>query len=73
MIHYNYNHIKLSDKDKMPMVYVLQIVALYNAKLMGWKIEKIGNRKYMLSKKMILTDNELTNFLSELINTPGVI
>ena len=34
----------------MILLYIIQIVSLYNAIVLGWKVRKIGNNKYELTK-----------------------
>jgi len=60
----NYNDIKINNytrQEKQLLIYIIQIVTLYNASVRGWKIKKIGMRKYMLSKH-INKFNKLNNF-----------
>ena len=38
--------------DKHIIVYILQIITIYNAIKYGWKIRKIGYKTYELSKKI---------------------
>lgn len=40
------------------ILYILQITTLYNAMVMGWKVKKIGDKTYELSKKI----NEVGEF-----------
>lgn len=42
------------------MLYVLQIVSLYNAIILGWRVKKIGMNTYELSKN--IDDNFDFNF-----------
>ena len=36
--------------NKDILIYIIQIVSIYNAILLGWKVRKIGNNKYELTK-----------------------
>ncbi len=54
--------------DKSLLIYILQIVAIYNAIMDGWKVKKIGIRKYELSKKINNSEDiELNYFLKKLV------
>ncbi len=54
--------------DKSLLIYILQIVAIYNAIMDGWKVKKIGIRKYELSKKINTSEDiELNYFLKKLV------
>ena len=66
MVYYDYNKIELSKTEKSVVIYIIQIIALYIAKLMGWEIKKIGSRKYKLSKH--IDDVDLTDFLQLLLS-----
>ena len=55
---YDYNNIKIPNNDKSLIIYILQVVTLYNAMIQGWNIKKIGKRKYKLSKRI----EHLSNF-----------
>ena len=51
--------LKLYNCNKTKLILcILQITTLYNAMQLGWKVTKIGNRKYELSKKI----SEINNF-----------
>ena len=41
------------------IIYIVQIVALYNAALLGWRIKKIGVQKYKLSKHIDLAHQDV--------------
>ena len=43
-----YSIISIMNKDII--FYIIQIVSIYNAILLGWKVRKIGNNKYELTK-----------------------
>ena len=61
---FNYNDIKINNhtsQERQLLIYIIQIVTLYNASIRGWKIKRIGTRKYMLSKH-INKFNKFNNF-----------
>jgi len=45
------------------LLYLIQIISIYNAILMGWNVKKLGKNTYELTKKMDVSDNNLTNFI----------
>lgn len=50
------------------ILYIIQIATLYNAKLLGWNIRKIGERKYELSKELENPKTfHLDKFLSQIV------
>jgi hypothetical protein len=52
------------------ILYILQVTTLYNAMILGWKVRKIGNNKYELSKKMEnQTDFDLKKFVDSISNS----
>lgn len=51
------------------VLYVLQIMSIYNAIIMGWNVKKIGSNKYELTKKYITGQNiELTDLVNKLVS-----
>ncbi len=55
----NYYHIFL--------IYMVQIVVLYNAAMLGWEINKIGEKRYLLTKDLKdLTDFEFNVFVQKI-------
>ncbi len=56
------------DKSIVLYIYIMQIVAIYNAMMMGWQVKKIGQRKYELSKKINeLQDFKFDSFINDII------
>ena len=53
--------------NKSLRIYVLQIIVLYNVILMGWTVEKIGTRKYALSRRIAIYNFDLTEFLHNIV------
>lgn len=46
------------------LVYLIQIVSIYNAIQMGWNVKKISGNTYELTKKNINSSNDnLSNFI----------
>jgi|AntRauTorckE6833_2_1112554.scaffolds.fasta_scaffold18307_2 hypothetical protein len=57
--------------NKSIVIYIIQIVAIYHAINQGWKIKKIGNRTYELSKNISDTCNfNLKNFINQITVLP---
>jgi hypothetical protein len=51
------------------ILYILQIVSIYNALTMGWKVKKIGINKYEFSRKnIIVNDFNLNEFINNIIS-----
>lgn len=47
------------------ILYILQMTTLYNAMVLGWKVKKIGNNRYELSKKIDeINEFDLKNFVN---------
>ena len=68
MKYYRYNKSPLMSRELL--LYILQVVTIYNAIILGWEVKKIGTRTYKLSKKIKdLSQFELTTFLKEIL--PG--
>jgi hypothetical protein len=68
MKYYRYNKSPLMSRELL--LYILQVVTIYNAIILGWEVKKIGIRTYKLSKKIKdLSQFELTTFLKEIL--PG--
>ena len=52
----------------MAIIYVLQVMAVYNALNQGWKIKKIGNQKYRFTRPIFgHTDEDTMTFLNKMI------
>lgn len=45
------------------LLYLIQIISIYNAILMGWNVKKLGKNTYELTKKIDISDKNLTNFI----------
>jgi len=45
------------------LLYLIQIISIYNAILMGWNVKKLGKNTYELTKKIDVSDNNLTKFI----------
>lgn len=51
------------------LIYILQILAIYNAIILGWDVKKLDNNKYEFSKKMPIDKNySLTNFVDNIVS-----
>lgn len=51
------------------LLYILQIISIYNAIAMGWDVRKIGLNKYELTKKNIREHNiELDKLVDQLVS-----
>lgn len=51
------------------ILYIIQIVSIYNAVILGWKVKKIGYNKYELSKKNIEpTKFKFNDFITKIIS-----
>ena len=51
------------------ILYIVQIISIYNAVMMGWSVRKIGVKKYELTKKTIRNENIiLVDLVGKLIN-----
>jgi hypothetical protein len=54
--------------NRNTIIYVLQVIAVYNALSQGWKIKKIGNQKYKFTKSIFEhTDEDTLTFLNKII------
>lgn len=54
--------------NRMTIIYVLQVIAVYNALNQGWKIKKIGYQKYRFTKPVFgYTDEDTLTFLNKMI------
>lgn len=62
------NSMKLFCRDIM--LIIVQIITIYNAKKLGWHIEKINKHKYKLFKKIdnMESDFNLNLFIKEIVN-----
>jgi ABC-type uncharacterized transport system permease subunit len=57
-------------KNVAVYVYLLQIIAVYNAIMLGWQVKKIGQQKYELSKNITeLQDFDFKYFMKNIIST----
>ncbi|QKF93904.1 hypothetical protein QKU48_gp0446 [Fadolivirus algeromassiliense] len=55
------------------LLYILQIVSIYNAIVMGWDVKKIGMNTYELTKKNIRDKNiDLNEFVNSLISSDNI-
>ena len=53
------------------ILYILQVTTLYNAMALGWKVKKIGDNTYELTKKIEdYKEETLESFLKEISNNP---
>lgn len=51
------------------LLYILQIVSIYNAIVMGWTVKKINSNTYELTKKNIRDqDIDLNTFINQIIS-----
>lgn len=58
---YTYN------KSMAICIYIIQIVTIYNAMMLGWHVKKIGRKKYELSKDVKeLQDFDLKCFINDI-------
>lgn len=46
------------------LLYLIQIISIYNAILMGWNVKKLGKNTYELTKKIDIQSNNLTTFVN---------
>ncbi len=47
--------------------YILQIIIVHNALILGWRVRKLDFNKYELSKNVVLaTDFKLDTFIEDL-------
>jgi len=51
--------------DHNLILYVLQIISIYNAILTGWKVKKIGYNTYEFTKK--INDYPLNDFINNIV------
>ena len=66
--------LNLSNSNKKLLLYILQVITIYNAIILGWSVKKIGCRKYELSKKLININEQfdLITFIEQ-ISTSKII
>ena len=65
---YSLNKIEIPFMNKTIILFILQIITLYHATMLGWKVKRIGKRKYELSKNISeITNFDLNNFLSKIV------
>lgn len=50
----------LCEESKSLIMIIVQVVTIYNAINLGWKVRKIADRQYELSR--IMCDDEIFNF-----------
>lgn len=60
-------------RNRNTILCIMQIVAIYNAISLGWKVKKIGIRKYKLSKQITLLTNTDNDNLSNLTNFVNIL
>lgn len=59
---------KNQDYNKKMTMFVLQIMAIYNAIVLGWEVKKISQNSYELSKKVTEVSNlNLHDFIDSLL------
>ena len=51
--------------DRPLTVYIVRMLTLYNAAMMGWKISKVGQNKYKLTKEV--NDIDLVSLLRSIV------
>ena len=55
------------NKSMAIYIYIIQIVTIYNAMMLGWQVKKIGQRKYELSKDIAeLQDFDFEYFVDKI-------
>lgn len=58
-------------KNREIMLYLVQIISIYNAIILGWQVKKIGLNTYELSRQ--ISDNvcdynyDLNNFVNNIV------
>lgn len=58
-------------KEDILFITVVQILTIYNALKRGWKVRKISDKKYELSKDASdVTNFNLDSFIDEIFKTP---
>lgn len=61
-------------KERFLIIYIMQIISVYNAILLGWKVKKIGNNKYELSIKNVEAENiNLLDFINKLVSCNPIV
>lgn len=45
------------------LLYLVQIISIYNAILMGWNVRKLGKNTYELTKKIDTYNNKLPEII----------
>ena len=51
------------------ILWILQVVTIYNAMILGWNIRKISDKRYELTKNINeLTDFELKSFVKKIVS-----
>ena len=57
-------------ENRRLILYILQIATIYNAITLGWRVRKIGSRKFELSKKISeLGDFDFADFVHKIVST----
>lgn len=60
----------MNSEEHLVVLYILQIITLYNVVTLGWKVKKIGTNTFELYKKMTSIEKaqfDLDNFLNKII------
>ena len=66
----NYSLFYCHNNYKVLLTHILQIITVFNAIVMGWNVKKIGNNKYLFSKKISEikeSDYNLSHFSDNII------
>jgi hypothetical protein len=59
----------MDQQYKIVLLYIIQIVSIYNAILLGWSVKKIGLKTYKLSKKINDQNSfDIKNIVNEIIS-----
>lgn len=45
------------------LLYLIQIISIYNAILMGWNVKKLSKNTYELTKKIDVSDDNLMKII----------
>lgn len=58
----------MTHNQNILLLYLIQIISIYNAILLGWNVKKLGKNTYELTKKIDVLDNNLTKFVDAITN-----
>lgn len=59
----------MNKEYSITLICLIQIVSIYNALLLGWKVKKIGIKTYEFSKKMEDPLNfDFNNFINQVVS-----